>query len=119
MPASARFRWSGRGHAQPPPACPATLRSIDIRTPGKLRPARLGGGYAGESSADAERPAQEEAATEIDETIVTGQRDYLYRADQSDALGTSIPLAELPATVNVITEDFLEDTRIRYRRRMI
>ena len=39
------------------------------------------------------------------------QRDYLYRADQSDALGTSIPLAELPATVNVITEDFLEDTR--------
>jgi hypothetical protein len=23
----------------------------------------------------------------------------------------SIPLAELPATVNVITEDFLEDTR--------
>jgi len=31
--------------------------------------------------------------------------------DQSDALGTSIPLAELPATVNVITEDFLEDTR--------
>ena len=78
---------------------------------GKLRPARLGGGYAGESSADAERPAQEEAATEIDEIIVTGQRDYLYRADQSDALGTSIPLAELPATVNVITEDFLEDTR--------
>ena len=74
-------------------------------------PARLGGGYAGESSADAERPAQEEAATEIDEIIVTGQRDYLYRADQSDALGTSIPLAELPATVNVITEDFLEDTR--------
>jgi outer membrane receptor for monomeric catechols len=74
---------------------------------------------AGESSADAERPAQEEAATEIDEIIVTGQRDYLYRADQSDALGTSIPLAELPATVNVITEDFLEDTRIRYRRRMI
>ena len=56
-------------------------------------------------------PAQEEAATEIDEIIVTGQRDYLYRADQSDALGTSIPLAELPATVNVITEDFLEDTR--------
>jgi outer membrane receptor for monomeric catechols len=51
------------------------------------------------------------AATEIDEIIVTGQRDYLYRADQSDALGTSIPLAELPATVNVITEDFLEDTR--------
>jgi len=46
-------------------------RSIDIRTPGKLRPARLGGGYAGESSADAERPAQEEAATEIDEIIVT------------------------------------------------
>ena len=86
-------------------------RSIDIRTPGKLRPARLGGGYAGESSADAERPAQEEAATEIDESLVTGQRDYLYRADQSDALGTSIPLAELPATVNVITEDFLEDTR--------
>jgi hypothetical protein len=39
-----------------------------------------GGGYAGESSADAERPAQEEAATEIDEIIVTGQRDYLYRA---------------------------------------
>jgi hypothetical protein len=75
------------------------------------RPARLGGGYAGESSADAERPAQEEAATEIDEIIVTGQRDYLYRADQSDALGTSIPLAELPAAVNVITEDFLEDTR--------
>jgi hypothetical protein len=68
-------------------------RSIDIRTPGKLRPARLGGSYAGESSADAERPAQEEAATEIDEIIVTGQRDYLYRADQSDALGTSIPLA--------------------------
>ena len=66
-----------------------------------------------------ERPAQEEAATEIDEIIVTGQRDYLYRADQSDALGTSIPLAELPATVNVITEDFLEDARIRYRRRMI
>jgi outer membrane receptor for monomeric catechols len=64
-----------------------------------------------ESSADAERPAQEEAATEIDEIIVTGQRDYLYRADQSDALGTSIPLAELPATVNVITEDFLEETR--------
>jgi outer membrane receptor for monomeric catechols len=64
-----------------------------------------------ESSTDAERPAQEEAATEIDEIIVTGQRDYLYRADQSDALGTSIPLAELPATVNVITEDFLEDTR--------
>ena len=63
-------------------------RSIDIRTPGKLRLARLGGGYAGESSADAERPAQEEAATEIDEIIVTGQRDYLYRADQSDALGT-------------------------------
>jgi hypothetical protein len=55
-------------------------RSIDIRTPGKLRPARLGGGYAGESSADAERPAQQEAATEIDEIIVTGQRDYLYRA---------------------------------------
>ena len=77
------------------------------------------GGYAGESSADAERPAQEEAATEIDEIIVTGQRDYLYRADQSDALGTSIPLVELLATVNVITEDFLEDTRIRYRRRMI
>ena len=70
-----------------------------------------GGGYAGESSADAERPAQEEAATEIDEIMVTGQRDYLYRADQSDALGTSIPLAELPATVNVITQDFLEDTR--------
>jgi outer membrane receptor for monomeric catechols len=86
-------------------------RSIDIRMPAKLRPARLGGGYAGDSSADAERPAQEEAATEIDEIIVTGQRDYLYRADQSDALGTSIPLAELPATVNVITEDFLEDTR--------
>jgi hypothetical protein len=32
-------------------------------------------------------------------TLVTGQRDYLYRADQSDAPGTSIPLAELPATV--------------------
>lgn len=60
-------------------------RTIDIRTPGKLRPARPGGGYAGESSADAERLAQEEAATEIDEIIVTGQRDYLYRADQSDA----------------------------------
>jgi hypothetical protein len=28
-----------------------------------------------------------------------------------DAMGTSIPLAELPATVNVITEDSLEDTR--------
>jgi len=81
--------------------------SLSARRP----PARLGGGYAGESSADAERPAQEEAATEIDEIIVSGQRDYLYRADQSDALGTSIPLAELPATVNVITEDFLEDTR--------
>jgi outer membrane receptor for monomeric catechols len=88
-----------------------SLASAAATPPGKLRPARLGGGYAGESSADAERPAQEEAATEIDEIIVTGQRDYLYRADQSDALGTSIPLAELPATVNVITEDFLEDTR--------
>jgi outer membrane receptor for monomeric catechols len=44
-------------------------------------------------------------------TSASGQLDYLYRADQSDALGTSIPLAELPATVNVITEDFLEDTR--------
>jgi len=31
------------------------------------------GGYAGESSADAERPAQEETATEIDEIIVTGR----------------------------------------------
>ena len=65
------------------------------------------GGYDGHPR----HPAQEEAATEIDEISVTGQRDYLYRADQSDALGTSIPLAELPATVNVITEDFLEDTR--------
>jgi hypothetical protein len=57
-------------------------RSIDIRTPGKLRPARLGGGYPGESSADAERPAHEEAATKIDEINVTGQWDFLYRADR-------------------------------------
>lgn len=106
-------RWRMRWAPQTPQIgkISTAKRSIDIRTPGKLGPARLGGGYAGESSADAERPAQEEAATEIDESIVTGQRDYLYRADQSDALGTSIPLAELPATVNVITEDFLEDTR--------
>jgi outer membrane receptor for monomeric catechols len=100
--------WAARWAPQTPQIgkISTAKRSIDIRTPGKLRPARLGGGYAGESSADAERPAQEEAATEIDEIIVTGQRDYLYRADQSDALGTSIPLAELPAIVNVITEDF-------------
>lgn len=117
VPTLALFSPGGRWRMRWAPQTPqigkisTAKRSIDIRTPGKLRPARLGGGYAGESSADAERPAQEEAATEIDEIIVTGQRDYLYRADQSDALGTSIPLAELPATVNVITEDFLEDTR--------
>ena len=117
VPTLALFSPGGRWRMRWAPQTPqigkisTAKRSIDIRTPGKLRPARLGGGYAGESSADAERPAQEEAATEIDEISVTGQRDYLYRADQSDALGTSIPLAELPATVNVITEDFLEDTR--------
>jgi hypothetical protein len=120
VPTLALFSPGGRWRMRWAPQTPqigkisTAKRSIDIRTPGKLRPARLGGGYAGESSADAERPAQEEAATEIDEIIVTGQRDYLYRADQSDALGTSIPLAELPATVNVITEDFLEDTGRAY-----
>ena len=46
-------------------------RHIDILTPGELRPARPGGGDAGESSADAERPAQEEAVTEIDEISKT------------------------------------------------
>jgi hypothetical protein len=92
-PALPRLAWSdasrGGGHGQTA-RDPAPLRNVGVPS---------------------EPPAQEEAATEIDEIIVTGQRDYLYRADQSDALGTSIPLAELPATVNVITEDFLEDTR--------
>ena len=55
------------------------------------------------------RVAVERAADRY--TLICDGPDYLYRADQSDALGTSIPLAELPATVNVITEDFLEDTR--------
>lgn len=45
-----------------------------------------------------------------DEIIVTGNRDYLYRTETTSTLGPSIPLAELPATVNVITGDFLEDT---------
>lgn len=68
MPTLALFSPGGRWRMRWAPQTPqigkisTAKRSIDIRTPGKLRPARLGGGYAGESSADAERPAQEDLA---------------------------------------------------------
>ena len=50
------------------------------------------------------------SARPIEEVFVYGQREYLYRADGTDSLGFNTPLSRLPAVVNVVTEDFIEDT---------
>ena len=57
--------------------------------------------------------SQQSAAAEprlLDTIVVTGSREYLYREDRTEALGFDATLAELPVTVNVVTNDFLEDT---------
>lgn len=54
---------------------------------------------------------ESEGRDEENVIVVQRRRDYLYRQEKTDALGLSIPLAELPATVNVITDDFLEDVQ--------
>ncbi|MEM0909603.1 MAG: TonB-dependent receptor [Pseudomonadota bacterium] len=41
---------------------------------------------------------------------IVGTREYLYRAETTDVFGFDAPLGELPATVNVVTREFLEDT---------
>ena len=64
-----------------------------------------------EADAPAAENQQDEAERVEDTIIVTGNRQYLYREESTDALGLDIPLFELPATVNIVTEDFLEDVR--------
>ena len=62
------------------------------------------------SAAQENAAAPETGYAVEDEIVVTGAREYLYRTQTTSTLGPAIPLAELPATVNVITGDFLEDT---------
>ncbi len=51
-------------------------------------------------------------ATELDRIVVSETRaDDSYAADSIDALGFPLPPQQLPATVNVLTDDFLCDTR--------
>ncbi|MEM6539269.1 MAG: TonB-dependent receptor [Pseudomonadota bacterium] len=45
-----------------------------------------------------------------DEIVVTANREYLYRAENAKTFGINLPLKDLPITVNVLTEDFIEDT---------
>lgn len=58
-----------------------------------------------------EGAAASDTSADDDAIVVTGEREYLYREEDTEALGFDIPLAEVPATINVITEDFLEDVR--------
>ena len=55
--------------------------------------------------------ALQEDSSQLNEVVVQGTREYLYREEATSVFGTRMPLAEVPATVNVITSDFLEDTR--------
>ena len=48
--------------------------------------------------------------TPVDEIVVQGNRTYLYREDFTEALGFGMSVSELPATVNIVTSDFIEDT---------
>ncbi|MEM1104494.1 MAG: STN domain-containing protein, partial [Pseudomonadota bacterium] len=38
-----------------------------------------------------------------DEIVVTANREYLYRADNTESLGLGLPLKRTPITVNVVT----------------
>ena len=44
-----------------------------------------------------------------DEIVVTGNREYLYRAEDATSFGFGIPQKDLPLTVNIVTEDFIRD----------
>ncbi len=58
--------------------------------------------------------AETEADQASDQTIVvTGQRQDGYQALDTTALGIDLSLKETPATVNVITDQFLRDTGAR------
>ena len=45
-----------------------------------------------------------------EEIVVTGNREYLYRVENAKTFGINLPLKDLPLTVNVLTEDFIEDS---------
>ena len=47
----------------------------------------------------------------LQEVVVQGRREYLYREESTSVLGTNTKLAEIPATINIITSDLLEDVR--------
>ena len=52
-----------------------------------------------------------ESTQALNEVVVEGTRDYLYREEETEALGVKMPLSEIPTTINVITADLLEDLR--------
>lgn len=54
-------------------------------------------------------PAGAVAATELDQVVVTGARPAGYAVPATRALGFDLAPRENPATVNVLTDDFLRD----------
>ena len=59
-------------------------------------------------------PAPSQIANTTDhDIVVTGRANDGYRAVDTDALGIDLTTKELPATVNVITNQFLADSGAR------